>query len=61
MPISTNAERTDIAARGSDLPSASATRPHHLPEAVDALGLELTDAEAEELEASYQQHGPSWY
>jgi len=38
-----------------------ATRPNHLPEAVDAIDLELTDAEVRELEAPYRQHGPSWY
>jgi 1-deoxyxylulose-5-phosphate synthase len=42
-------------------PIVGATKPHHLPEAVDALGLELTDEEVQELEAPYQQHGPSWY
>ena len=42
-------------------PIVGATKPHHLREAVDALGLELTDEEVQELEAPYQQHGPSWY
>jgi aryl-alcohol dehydrogenase-like predicted oxidoreductase len=42
-------------------PIVGATKPHHLPEAVDTLGLELTDEEVQELEAPYQQHGPSWY
>jgi 1-deoxyxylulose-5-phosphate synthase len=42
-------------------PIVGATKPHHLPEAVDALGLELTDEEVQELEVTYQQHGPSWY
>ncbi len=42
-------------------PIVGATKPHHLPEAVDALGLELTDEEVQELEAPYQQYGPSWY
>jgi aryl-alcohol dehydrogenase-like predicted oxidoreductase len=42
-------------------PIVGATKPNHLPEAVDAIGLELTDEEAQELEAHYQQHGPSWY
>src|SRR6476660_2277831 len=36
-------------------PTVGATKPHHLPEAVDALSLELTDEEVEELEAPYQQ------
>jgi len=30
-------------------------------EAVEALALTLTDEEAQELEAPYRQHGPSWY
>jgi len=42
-------------------PIVGATRPHHLPEAVGAVGLELTDEEVQELEAPYQQQGPSWY
>jgi 1-deoxyxylulose-5-phosphate synthase len=42
-------------------PIVGATKPHHLSEAVDALGLELTDAEVQELERPYQQYGPSWY
>ena len=42
-------------------PIVGATKPHHLPEAVDALSLELTDEEVQELEAPYQQYGPSWY
>ena len=42
-------------------PIVGATKPHHLLEAVDALGLELTDAEVQELERPYQQYGPSWY
>ena len=37
-----------------------ATKPHHLPEAIDALGLELPDEEVQELEP-YEEHGPSWY
>ena len=42
-------------------PIIGATKPHHLPEAVAALDLILTDEEAEELERPYQQSGPSWY
>jgi aryl-alcohol dehydrogenase-like predicted oxidoreductase len=42
-------------------PIVGATKPHHLPEAVAALGLELTDEEVEGLEEPYQQTGPSWY
>jgi aryl-alcohol dehydrogenase-like predicted oxidoreductase len=42
-------------------PIVGATKPHHLAEAVDAVGLELTDEEVLELERPYQQYGPSWY
>ena len=42
-------------------PIVGATKPHHLTEAVAALGIQLTDEEVQELEAPYQQHGPSWY
>jgi 1-deoxyxylulose-5-phosphate synthase len=42
-------------------PIVGATKPHHLPEAVAALDLQLTDQEAQELERPYRQSGPSWY
>src|SRR5690348_9736681 len=42
-------------------PIVGATRPHHLPEAVAALELTLTDDEAAALEKPYSHHGPSWY
>jgi 1-deoxyxylulose-5-phosphate synthase len=42
-------------------PIVGATKPNHLPEAVAAIGLELSDEEVQELEAPYHQHGPSWY
>ena len=42
-------------------PIVGATKPHHLTEAVGALGLELTDDEVLELERPYQQYGPSWF
>jgi len=42
-------------------PIVGATRPHHLQEAVDALGLALTEEEVLELERPYHQYGPSWY
>jgi 1-deoxyxylulose-5-phosphate synthase len=42
-------------------PIVGATRPHHLPEAVAALELKLTDDEAAALEKPYSNHGPSWY
>jgi 1-deoxyxylulose-5-phosphate synthase len=43
------------------VPIVGATKPHHLPEAVAALGLRLTDEEVVELERPYRQCGPSWY
>ena len=42
-------------------PIVGATKAHHLPEAVGAVGLELTQEEVLELERPYRQHGPSWY
>jgi aryl-alcohol dehydrogenase-like predicted oxidoreductase len=42
-------------------PIVGATTPHHLPEAVAALDLTLTDEEAATLEEPYTNHGPSWY
>ena len=42
-------------------PIVGATKPHHLPEAVDAIELKLTDEEVQHLEAPYQQYGPSWF
>ena len=42
-------------------PIVGATKPHHLPEAVAALGIDLSDDEVEGLEAPYHQFGPSWY
>jgi aryl-alcohol dehydrogenase-like predicted oxidoreductase len=42
-------------------PIVGATQPHHLPEAVAALDLTLTDDEASTLEEPYTNHGPSWY
>ena len=42
-------------------PIVGATKPHHLPEAVAALDLELTPEEIEALEAPYTNHGPSWF
>jgi aryl-alcohol dehydrogenase-like predicted oxidoreductase len=42
-------------------PIVGATKPHHLPEAVAALELKLTDDEAAGLEKPYSNHGPSWY
>jgi 1-deoxyxylulose-5-phosphate synthase len=42
-------------------PIVGATKPHHLPEAVAALEVHLTDDEATALEEPYRDHGPSWY
>jgi len=42
-------------------PIVGATKPHHLPEAVAALDLRLTDEEIESLEQPYTPHGPSWF
>jgi aryl-alcohol dehydrogenase-like predicted oxidoreductase len=42
-------------------PIIGATKPHHLPEAVAALDLHLSDEESEALERPYVQHGPSWF
>jgi 1-deoxyxylulose-5-phosphate synthase len=42
-------------------PIVGATKPHHLPEAVAALDLILTDGEAATLEEPYTNQGPSWY
>jgi aryl-alcohol dehydrogenase-like predicted oxidoreductase len=42
-------------------PIVGATKPHHLPEAIAALDLHLTDDEVDELEKSYTPHGPSWF
>src|SRR4051794_21423464 len=42
-------------------PIVGATKPHHLPEAVVALDLRLTDDEIRSLEERYTPHGPSWF
>ena len=42
-------------------PIVGATKPHHLPEAVAALDLKLTDEEISALEEPYTPHGPSWF
>jgi aryl-alcohol dehydrogenase-like predicted oxidoreductase len=42
-------------------PTVGATRPHHLPEAVAALELRLTDDEAGQLERDYLPGGRSWF
>jgi len=43
------------------VPIVGATKPNHLTEAIDAMSLELTDQEVQQLEAPYEQYGPSWY
>jgi 1-deoxyxylulose-5-phosphate synthase len=42
-------------------PIVGATKPHHLPEAVAALDLRLTDEEVQQLEQPYTNHGPAWF
>ena len=42
-------------------PIVGATKPHHLPDAVAGLSLELTADEARTLEEPYHEDGPSWY
>jgi 1-deoxyxylulose-5-phosphate synthase len=42
-------------------PIVGATKPHHLPEAVAALDLRLTDEETRALEEPYTHHGPAWF
>ncbi len=42
-------------------PIVGATKPHHLPEAIQALKLHLTDDEIQSLEEPYTPHGPSWF
>ena len=42
-------------------PIVGATKPHHLPEAVAALELRLTEDETQALEAPYTNYGPSWF
>ena len=42
-------------------PIVGATKPHHLPEAIAALDLHLTQDEIQSLEEPYTPHGPSWF
>ncbi len=42
-------------------PIVGATKPHHLPEAVAALDVHLTEDEITALEEPYTPHGPSWF
>ena len=41
-------------------PIVGATKPHHLPDAVKALEVELTDAEVEALESPYRPQDAFW-
>ena len=42
-------------------PIVGATRPHHVPDAVAATNLQLTDEETATLEAPYLPQSPYWY
>jgi aryl-alcohol dehydrogenase-like predicted oxidoreductase len=42
-------------------PIVGAAKPHHLTEAVAALGLHFTDDEIHALQEPYTPHGPSWF
>ncbi|HEY0616474.1 MAG TPA: aldo/keto reductase, partial [Kribbella sp.] len=42
-------------------PIVGATKPHHLPEAIAALDVHLTDDEIHALEEPYSPHGPAWF
>jgi aryl-alcohol dehydrogenase-like predicted oxidoreductase len=42
-------------------PIVGATKPHHLPEAVAVLDINLSDGEISALEEHYTPHGPSWF
>jgi 1-deoxyxylulose-5-phosphate synthase len=42
-------------------PIVGGTKPHHLPEAVAALDIHLTNEETHTLESPYTPHGPSWF
>jgi len=46
---------------GVSAPILGATQPHHLPDAVAALDIELSHDEVRRLEESYVQQGPSWF
>jgi 1-deoxyxylulose-5-phosphate synthase len=50
-----------LANPGVSAPIVGATKPHHLPEAVAALDLDLTAAEAHAMEEPYTRQGPSWF
>jgi aryl-alcohol dehydrogenase-like predicted oxidoreductase len=42
-------------------PTVGATKSHHLPDAVAALDVNLTEDEVRPLEEPYTAHGPSWF
>ena len=46
---------------GVSAPIVGATKPHHLPEAVAALELELTEDEVRGAGSALHQPGPSWF
>ena len=50
-----------LASPAVSAPIVGATKPQHLPEAVAALGLQLTDDEIRSREEPYTPHGPAWY
>jgi 1-deoxyxylulose-5-phosphate synthase len=50
-----------LANPGVSAPIVGATKPHHLPEAVAALDLDLTADEAHAMEEPYTRQGPSWF
>jgi aryl-alcohol dehydrogenase-like predicted oxidoreductase len=50
-----------LANPGVSAPIVGATKPHHLPEAVAALDLQLTADEVHAMEEPYTRQGPSWF
>jgi 1-deoxyxylulose-5-phosphate synthase len=50
-----------LASRFVCAPIVGATKPRHLPEAITALDLHLTEDEIQSLEEPYTLHGPSWF
>ena len=50
-----------LANPGVSAPIVGATRPHHLPEAVAALDLQLTADKVRAMEVPYTRQGPSWF
>jgi len=50
-----------LANPGVSAPIVGATKPHHLPEAVAALDVQLTADELHAMEEPYTRQGPSWF